>query len=33
LSGIGKAGPTTFMQLNRASHVDEPTLLDAAAPR
>jgi general secretion pathway protein A len=33
LSGVGKAGPTTFMQLNRASHVDEPTLLGAAAAR
>jgi general secretion pathway protein A len=26
LSGVGKAGPTTFMQLNRATDVDEPTL-------
>ena len=33
LSGVGKAGPTTFMQLNRATHVDEPTLLAVAAPR
>ncbi len=32
LSGVGKAGPTTFMQLNRATHVDEPTLLANAAP-
>ena len=30
LSPVGKAGPTTFMQLNRASGVDEPRL--AAAP-
>ena len=33
LSGVGKAGPTTFMQLNRATHVDEPTLLAGASPR
>jgi general secretion pathway protein A len=33
LSLSGKAGPTTFMQLNRASHVDEPTLLAGAGPR
>jgi general secretion pathway protein A len=33
LSGVGKAGPTTFMQLNRAIHVDEPTLLVGASPR
>ena len=33
LSPVGKAGPTTFMQLNRASHVDEPTLLAGAGPR
>jgi general secretion pathway protein A len=33
LSPAGKAGPTTFMQLNRASHVDEPTLLAGAGPR
>jgi general secretion pathway protein A len=33
LSGVGKAGPTTFMQLNRATHVDEPVLLAGAAPR
>jgi len=32
LSGVGKAGPTTFMQLNRVTNVDEPTLL-AGAPR
>jgi len=30
LSPVGKAGPTTFMQLNRATGVDEPRL--AAAP-
>jgi general secretion pathway protein A len=30
LSAVGKAGPTTFMQLNRATGVDEPRL---AAPR
>jgi general secretion pathway protein A len=30
LSAVGKAGPTTFMQLNRATGVDEPRL--AAAP-
>jgi general secretion pathway protein A len=33
LSGVGKAGPTTFMQLNRAIQVDEPTLLVGASPR
>jgi general secretion pathway protein A len=33
LSGVGKAGPTTFMQLNRATHVDEPTLSAGAVPR
>jgi general secretion pathway protein A len=33
LSGIGKAGPTTFMQLNRATNVDEPTLRTGAAER
>ena len=33
LSGVGKAGPTTFMQLNRATHVDEPTLRAGAAAR
>ncbi len=33
LSGVGKAGPTTFMQLNRATHVDEPSLSAGAAPR
>lgn len=34
LSAVGKAGPTTFMQLNRATGVDEPRLAvaDAAAP-
>jgi len=31
LSAVGKAGPTTFMQLNRAAGVDEPRLA-AAAP-
>ena len=30
LSGVGKAGPTTFMQLNRATGIDEPRL--AALP-
>ena len=30
LSPVGKAGPTTFMQLKRATGVDEPRL--AAAP-
>ena len=30
LNAVGKAGPTTFMQLNRATGVDEPKL-DAAA--
>ena len=33
LGSPGRAGPTTFMQLNRASGVDEPRLAgDAAAP-
>ena len=33
LGSIGRAGPTTFMQLNRATGVDEPRLAgDAAAP-
>ena len=31
LSAVGKAGPTTFMQLNRATGVDEPRL-GAAGP-
>jgi len=30
LSPVGKAGPTTFMQLNRATGVDEPRLATAA---
>jgi general secretion pathway protein A len=33
LSGVGKAGPTTFMQLNRATNVDEPTLRPGVAGR
>ncbi len=33
LSPLGKAGPTTFMQLNRINGVDEPRLLADAAPR
>jgi len=33
LSAVGKAGPTTFMQLNRATGVDEPRLLVGAASR
>jgi general secretion pathway protein A len=33
LSSVGRAGPTTFMQLNRLTGVDEPRLAgDAAAP-
>ena len=32
LSPLGKAGPTTFMQLNRATGVDEPRLAAATAP-
>ena len=32
LSPLGKAGPTTFMQLNRATGVDEPRLDAAIAP-
>ena len=32
LSPLGKAGPTTFMQLNRATGIDEPRLAAAAAP-
>ena len=33
LSSVGRAGPTTFMQLNRATGVDEPRLAgDHAAP-
>jgi len=33
LGSVGRAGPTTFMQLNRATGVDEPRLGgDAAAP-
>ena len=31
LSAVGKAGPTTFMQLNRATGIDEPRLA-AVAP-
>ncbi|MGZ5267679.1 MAG: peptidoglycan-binding protein, partial [Caldimonas sp.] len=32
LNAVGKAGPTTFMQLNRATGVDEPWLgADGAA--
>jgi general secretion pathway protein A len=31
LNAVGKAGPTTFMQLNRATGVDEPRL-DTSAP-
>jgi general secretion pathway protein A len=31
LSPVGKAGPTTFMQLNRATGVDEPRLLVAGS--
>ena len=30
LNAVGKAGPTTFMQLNRATGVDEPRLDTAA---
>jgi general secretion pathway protein A len=32
LSADGKAGPTTFMQLNRLTGVDEPRLGSADAP-
>ena len=31
LSSVGKAGPTTFMQLNRAAGVDEPRLIAVSA--
>jgi general secretion pathway protein A len=33
LTPVGKAGPTTFMQLNRLTGIDEPRLGDADAPQ